>query len=480
MEVHMDIAASRNSSALNKLGLFLIFLCIYSLSINHVLLSSDDGGIEALKESFSSLDQHDVEQQLSKKHVRKASFKEDKGNKATVVAPASEVRSTSSGKSPPSVPITSSSFNKIDSKLTYTCRYGNTTLVVPVNTPTFIMVGVQKSGTTALLTYFRDHPQILQTKKKFTRELHFFDTSWNSIMNHAKSMGLVQANEKNCFILEKYMALFETESLLEHYQNQTEALLSSPTQPQLFTFEKTPSYFANPMIAKRMKQIVPWSKIILILRNPIDRLYSQYKMTIKDVFDMRQYSLEDLLQHELMAMKYSFHMTNAPLLLGEEETVDIYQSKHSTNVVAATTPPHVPYNHSVAPQNWTPAHKSLAKYSDHGPLGHHILIRRGLYAIQLKWWLQHWELDKNLLVIHYADMKADTQAVYEQILTFCGIPIVENPNASSNKAVRADERKDHRPLLNSTRRYLQEFFAPYNAELESLLGPEWSVDRLGW
>ncbi|KAL3923451.1 MAG: hypothetical protein SGILL_001651 [Bacillariaceae sp.] len=363
--------------------------------------------------------------------------------------------------------------------------YGNTTLAVPINTPTFIMAGVQKSGTTALLTYFRDHPQILQTKKGFTRELHFFDTKWNSIMKDAKSLGLVQAHEKNCYMLSKYLSLFQTEAVLEHhqkYQTNEEEKSTQLPQTQLFTFEKTPTYVANPMIAKRIRQVVPWSKVILILRNPVDRLYSAYKMTIKDVYDMRQYGIEDMIQHELMSMKYQFNMTTAPLLLGEEENLDVYrEGKNYSSAGTApslTEPPHVPYDHSINPNHWAPPHKALGKKSDYGPLGNHILVRRGFYAVQLQWWLKEFTLGENLLVINYRDMKRDTQGVYERILHFCGIPLHENPN--TDKAVRADERKDHRPLSNATRRYMEEFYAPYNAQLERLLGKEWSIENLGW
>jgi hypothetical protein len=113
-----------------------------------------------------------------------------------------------------------------------------------------------------------------------------------------------------------------------------------------------------------------------------------------------------------------------------------------------------------------------------------------LYAIQLKWWLEHFTLDQNLLVLNYQQLHDNTPQVYEQILRFAGIPVVPNPNihndttgsagGSSFSKVRADERKHYRPLSNRTRTYLQQFYAPYNADLEALLGPEWSVDKLGW
>ena len=48
--------------------------------------------------------------------------------------------------------------------------------------------------------------------------------------------------------------------------------------------------------------------LYLVLRNPIDRVYSQYKMTVKDVYTLRQYSLEDMVFHLLKAMKDQFNI----------------------------------------------------------------------------------------------------------------------------------------------------------------------------
>ncbi|KAG7339648.1 sulfotransferase [Nitzschia inconspicua] len=467
---HRKSNNSSNSStnmthnALEKLGLFVIFLCLCSISVNHLIL---------------------LEESESVHHVLHVSNSSNRNKRQELTVPANDLQQRNHFRDVPSQqPLSTSTLSSTTTLMgthrsfgnnIYTCTYGNTTVTVPTHTPTFIMIGVQKSGTTALLTYFREHPQILETKKKFTREAHFFDTSWNSLIKKAKAMGLTQATEKNCYILETYMYLFQTEQVLEQRRRRQ----GNDDLPSLFTFEKTPSYFANPMIAQRIQQIVPWSKVILILRNPTDRLYSQYKMTIKDVFDLRKYSLEDMVHHELYAMKYQYNMTTAPLLLGEEETLAEYRDDNNTlQSIPTFTPQNVPFNHPIPPHQWTPPHKSLGKYTDHGPLGHHILLRRGLYSIQLQWWLKHFTIDDNMLVIDYSDLTSNTQEVYERILRFCNIPVVTQ-NQELQK-VRADERKDHRPLSNTTRHYLQQFYAPYNAQLEALLGHHWNAQKLGW
>ena len=100
-------------------------------------------------------------------------------------------------------------------------------------------------------------------------------------------------------------------------------------------------------------------------------------------------------------------------------------------------------------------------------------------------------MDDDLLIINYDDLLKDTYDVYLRILDFVNIPHPPNtPQNSSdtntinydmnNHKVREDQRKSDRPLKNETRRYLSEFYKPYNIELEKLLGPKWSLDKLNW
>jgi len=390
----------------------------------------------------------------------------------------------------------------------YTCSYGiskenRTSVEAPKHEPSFVIIGVQKSGSTALLTHFRDHPQVLQTKHKFRREAHFFDTSWmTKVLNPAKEMGLTQANDKHCLALQEYMKLFETETILANSQtmahegDRVSPSLSSAVHTTnathhlpLYTFEKTPSYFGNPKIPARMKLTVPWSKIILVLRNPTERLYSQYKMTITTDYNMRKYSLEDFVYHELKGMKEK-NMTTAPLMVPINITEGHNKSEPEIPVVADhyEMPAKVPFDHAIFDSDkWISRERAIHKSYDSGPMGRQILVRRGLYNIQLKWWLKHYTLNENFMVLNYDELLKDIRAVYEKVCHFAGIPLPydkdQNPSdvgIDFDQWVRKDHRKDSRPLREETRKYLSEFYAPYTAELEALLGPEWSPDKLGW
>lgn len=248
----------------------------------------------------------------------------------------------------------------------------------------------------------------------------------------------------------------------------------------------------NPKIPARMKQTVPWTKVVLVLRNPVDRLYSQYKMIVRDVFDLRHYSVEDFLSYELTAMKEKFRMTTAPLptrtapnSATAATTTTANNNNHDSNTYSNyTIPESVPFDHPRPVKQWRPKQEmAILKKPDAGRLRNHNCVRRGLYSVQLEWWLEHYTLHKDLVVINYDDLLSDTESVYKRVLEFVGIPLPTNlalDGMDFEQRVRADHRRDDRPLSEETRNYMAEFYAPYNARLESLLGPEWSADKLQW
>ena len=105
--------------------------------------------------------------------------------------------------------------------------------------PDFIICGTQKGGTTALMEYLKQHPQICMPE----REIHFFSWYYN----------------KGIKWYEKY---FDHDAMLYG--------------------EKSPSYmYPEPgLVAKRIHKELPSIKLIFMLRNPIKRAYSEYWMLV--------------------------------------------------------------------------------------------------------------------------------------------------------------------------------------------------------
>lgn len=103
--------------------------------------------------------------------------------------------------------------------------------------PQSIIIGVRKGGTRALLEMLDIHPHVAVA----TTEVHFFD--WDQ--NYVKG--------------------------LEWYQG-----LMPLSQPHQITVEKTPGYFTSTLAPERIRAMNSSIKLLLILRDPIERVISDY------------------------------------------------------------------------------------------------------------------------------------------------------------------------------------------------------------
>ncbi len=113
----------------------------------------------------------------------------------------------------------------------------------PVARLHFIVAGAQKSGTTALNYYLKRHPRIVLPRKK---ELHFFDND----------------------------EFFSGDSI--SYEPLHEMFPAA--KPGNIAGENTPNYLYWPPALPRIFAYNPAIKLIVLLRNPIERAFSQWNM----------------------------------------------------------------------------------------------------------------------------------------------------------------------------------------------------------
>jgi len=114
----------------------------------------------------------------------------------------------------------------------------------------FLVVGAQKSGTTAIHEYLRHHPGIAMPAGK---EASFF------------------SNEE---YFRRGFAAFR----MEHY---------SGARPNQIWGKVSPQYMTSEAIVDRIARSVPRAKIIAILRNPVERAKSHYRMALRRGYDTR-------------------------------------------------------------------------------------------------------------------------------------------------------------------------------------------------
>lgn len=109
--------------------------------------------------------------------------------------------------------------------------------------PDFIIIGAQKAGTSSLFYYLSQHPDLALAAQK---EIHYY--------NYYREKGKG---------LNWYKSFFPS--------------VFSDKQ----TGEASPYYLFDAAVPQRIKQDVPGVKLIVLLRNPIDRAYSAYSMNAR-------------------------------------------------------------------------------------------------------------------------------------------------------------------------------------------------------
>ena len=115
--------------------------------------------------------------------------------------------------------------------------------------PNFFIVGAQKAGTTSLYFYLKEVPQVYMSslKEPFYFAPHAVHNSASDIIRDKK----------------EYLRLFEK-------ANGYTAI-----------GEATPIYLWDPDAPKLIHQTLPHARIIMILRDPIERAYSNYLMRVR-------------------------------------------------------------------------------------------------------------------------------------------------------------------------------------------------------
>lgn len=116
--------------------------------------------------------------------------------------------------------------------------------------PDFVIIGTMRAGTTALYRYLGEHPQVFMASPK---EIHFFDRE------HGEGLD--------------WYALHFTEA-----------------ETSQICGEATPSYLSQGTAVQRMAEAIPDSKLIAILRDPVDRAWSHFWMRSERGLETRSFS----------------------------------------------------------------------------------------------------------------------------------------------------------------------------------------------
>ena len=140
--------------------------------------------------------------------------------------------------------------------------------------PNFFIVGASKSGTSSLYEYLKKIPEIYMSARK---EPHYF-----SYTNIPDDHILKPIRDKKI-----YLKLFAN------------------TKDEKIIGEASTTYLADPKAAELIHKISPNARILISLRDPVERIFSGYLMKIRD--GILKTSFHEQIQKELKQKEFSIH-----------------------------------------------------------------------------------------------------------------------------------------------------------------------------
>lgn len=310
--------------------------------------------------------------------------------------------------------------------------------------PNFILAGVQKGGTTALRNLLVKHPKMVAS---LDFERHFFD---------AKLFGYLQKSYQSEELRNEWLCDVKR----QYIQSTFHSAMLDAADTGLFFFEKTPSYLVDPDVPALINRVCPWAKVVVILRDPIERSFSHYKMEREKLRVKIDFST--VVEQEVSRLN-DFGLSNAPLMSssnvdGRSQLPDLTKKDSHSYQIPLLDPVTSDKTHKLFFQTYPNTN----------------FLQRGMYSIQLRRWLKYFVLGESLLVLKFEDMQTDPARVYETILDFLGAPrfSLSADDYQKSYQTRGQYRRkmEHAPISNETRRYLDRFFQPYNEQLADILG----------
>jgi len=202
--------------------------------------------------------------------------------------------------------------------------------------PTFLIIGAQKSGTTSLHYYLNQHSLIFASP--IQKEIHYFDSNYYRGVSWYK----------------KY---FPTKQDIARKSK------------NFHIFETSPYYLFHPAVPYRVHKTLPNVKLIIILRNPIDRAISHYWHSVKLNRETREF--EEACLDELNQ------------ILDDNEEKKYFLNDYYFNI-----------NHL-----------------------HYSYLRRGFYGSQIQKWFDFFDR-KQFLFLRYEDFFSDPKSGLEKVFNF--------------------------------------------------------------
>lgn len=271
--------------------------------------------------------------------------------------------------------------------------YGQATASLRVK-PDYLVIGTKRGGTTSMARWLLDHPDVLSLfpARETRKGTYYFDVNYGR-------------GER------WYRSHFPTRSALQR--------TATKTGRHTIVGEATPYYLHHPHAAIRARRFAPETKVIVLLRDPVDRAYGHWMERTRNGVETLSFGDAIAAEEERLA--------------GEEERM-----------------------------LEDPAYASFAHQ-------HFSYVDQGRYQRGLARWVKAFGPNQ-LMIIRSEDMYADPSKIYGQVLNFLGLAPHE-PEAFSAWNLKPKDKLD--PAIEAS---LRATFSRDIVELETLIGRamEWN------
>jgi Sulfotransferase domain len=255
--------------------------------------------------------------------------------------------------------------------------------------PAFIMIGAQRCGTTSLSRALKAHPQLVQGV--FRKGVNYFDLNYHRGTRWYRG----------------HFPLAEIARRATHGRGEPTA------------FEASGYYIYHPFAIERIARELPGVKLVVMLRDPVERAFSAYKHEYARGFEWESFE---------NALELEDHR-----LAGEIDRMRRY-----------------------------PAYESF-------PHRHHSYRHRGQYADQLDRVYRYFPRSQ-VHIIESEAFFAEPAAEYRRLLSFLGLRPFEPTSFGRYNA------EGGAPIQPDVRKMLELHYQPYDQRLASILGrpPVWA------
>jgi hypothetical protein len=257
--------------------------------------------------------------------------------------------------------------------------------------PDFVIIGAAKAGTTSLYGWLSEHPFVAPAT---TKEVHYFD------YNYFRGVDWYREH----FPLERERGRFAQQH----------------GRPFL-TGEASPSYISHYWAPERLAQRLPDVKLLVTLRNPVDRAYSQFQMSRRE----------------------------------QEEPLESFDQALTAE------------EGRLRPER---AHMRADRSYQSWPYGCWSYQDRSLYAEQLERWFKLFPREQfHFLTLE--ELSTQPGETLDAVHEFLGLPAHRPENLP-----RLHAAPQYDSLPPETRARLQEYFRPHNQRLYDLVGRDFGWD----